>query len=207
MPGKPEKYLRCLDCDLLQSAPHLEIGESAHCPRCHGTLHTRKRNSIDHTLALVVAALALWVCSNFLTFMTFEFKGRSDSNTILTGVRVLYERGFGELAALIAFASIIAPIIYIIGMLYVLVPIRMGARPWKLGIVFRALVWLRPWSMLEIYLLGALVAIVKLGQLASIELGPASLAFGILILVWIGIGVTLDPREIWEHAWEDGRGL
>jgi len=206
MSGLTREHLRCLDCDLLQRAPHLEIGVSARCPRCHGTLHTRKRNSIDRTLALIIAALALWACSNFLTFMTFEFKGRSDSNTILTGVRLLYERGFGELAALIAFASIVAPFIYIIGMLYVLVPIRMGARPWKLGLVFRALVWLRPWSMLEIYLLGALVAIVKLGQLATIELGPASFSFGILILVWIGIGETLDPREIWDRAWEDGRG-
>jgi paraquat-inducible protein A len=207
MLGKPEEHLRCLDCDLLQRAPSLEIGESARCPRCGVTLYTRKPNSIDRTLALVIAALALWACSNFLPFMTFEFEGQSDSNTIATGVRILYERGFGELAVLIAFTSIAAPIIYIFGMLYVLVPIRMGARPWKLGLVFRALVWLRPWSMLEVYLLGALVAIVKLAELASIDPGPASIAFAALILVWIGIAATLDPREVWDRAWEDGRGV
>jgi paraquat-inducible protein A len=206
MMSEPEEFLRCLDCDLLQLVPHLEVGESARCPRCGVTLHTRKRDSIDRTLALVIAALALWACSNFLPFMTFEFKGQSDSNTIATGVRILYERGFGELAVLIAFTSIAAPIIYIVGMLYVLVPIRMGARPWKLGLLFRALVWLRPWSMLEVYLLGALVAIAKLAELASIDPGPASVAFVVLILVWIGIAVTLDPREVWDRAWEDQRG-
>ncbi len=135
--------------------------------------------------------------------MTFEFKGQSDANTIATGVRVLYERGFAELAVLIAFTSIVAPIVYLLGMLYLLVPIRLGARPWKLGPVHRALVWLRPWSMLEVYLLGALVAVVKL---ASIVPGPASLAFVILILVWMGIAATLDPREVWERAWEPDRG-
>lgn len=206
MPGEPEEYLRCLDCDLLQRAPHLEIGESARCPRCGVTLHTHKHDSIDRTLALVAAALVLWVCSNFLPFMVFEFKGQSDSNTIATGVRILYERGFGELAVLIAFTSIAAPIGYILGMLYVLVPIRLGARPWKLGLVFRALVWLRPWSMLEVYLLGGLVAVVKLAELASIVPGPASMAFVVLILVWIGIAATLDPREVWDRAWKDGRG-
>ena len=206
MPGQPEEYLRCLDCDLLQRAPHLEIGESARCPRCRVTLHTHRRDSINRTLALVAAALVLWACSNFLPFMVFEFKGQSDSNTIATGVRILYERGFGELAVLIAFTSIAAPIVYILGMLYVLVPIRLGARPWKLGLVFRALVWLRPWSMLEVYLLGGLVAVVKLAELASIVPGPASVAFVVLILVWISIAATLDPREVWDRAWKDGRG-
>jgi paraquat-inducible protein A len=206
MPGEPADYLRCLDCDLLQRAPHLEIGESARCPRCGATLHTHRRDSINRTLALVVAALFLWACSNFLPFMVFEFKGQSDSNTIATGVRILYERGFGELAVLIAFTSIAAPIVYILGMLYVLVPIRLGARPWKLGLVFRALVWLRPWSMLEVYLLGGLVAVVKLAELASIVPGPASVAFVVLILVWISIAATLDPREVWDRAWKDGRG-
>ena len=206
MPGQPEEYLRCLDCDLLQRAPHLEIGESARCPRCGVTLHTSRRDSIDRTLALVAAALVLWACSNFLPFMVFEFKGQSDSNTIATGVRILYERGFGELAVLIAFTSIAAPIVYILGMLYVLVPIRLGARPWKLGLVFRVLVWLRPWSMLEVYLLGGLVAVVKLAELASIVPGPASVAFVVLILVWISIAATLDPREVWDRAWKDGRG-
>jgi len=101
MLGEPEEYLRCLDCDLLQRAPRLEIGESARCPRCGAILHGRKRDSIDRTLALVIAAMVLWLCSNFLTFMTFEFKGQSDTNTIATGVRILYERGFAELAVLI----------------------------------------------------------------------------------------------------------
>ena len=97
--------------------------------------------------------------------------------------------------------------VYLLGMLYLLVPIRLGSRPWQLGPVHRALVWLRPWSMLEVYLLGALVAVVKLADLARIVPGPASVAFVALILVWVGIAATLAPREIWDRAWEGGRGV
>jgi len=207
MADQAEEYLRCLDCDLLQRPPRLEVGEAACCPRCGAIHHRRRRDGIDRSLALVSTALLLWMCSNFLPFMTFEFKGQSDSNTIATGVRVLYERGYGELAVLIAFTSVVAPIVYILGMLYVLVPIRLGARPWKLGPVYRALVWLRPWSMLEVYLLGALVAVVKLAELARIVPGPASLSFVALILVWIGIAATLDAREVWDRAWERPHGV
>jgi paraquat-inducible protein A len=206
MAEESAEYLRCLDCDLLQRAPHLAVGEGARCPRCGAVHHRRKRDGINRALALTSAALLLWVCSNFLPFMTFEFKGQSDQNTIATGVRILYERGFGELAALIAFTSVVAPIVYILGMLYVLVPLQLGARPWQLGPIHRALVWLRPWSMLEVYLLGALVAVVKLAELARIVPGPASYAFVALILVWIAIAEVLDPREVWERAWEPDRG-
>ena len=200
------ELLRCLECDLLQRAPELGPGQGARCPRCGAGHHRSRPGGIDKTLSLVIAGLVLWAVANLLPFMTFEFKGRSDTNTIATGVRLLYENGFWQLAALIAFTSILAPITYLLGMLYVLVPLRLGWRPWRLARVHRALIWLRPWSMLEVYLLGALVAVVKLGQLASIEPGPASAAFVILIGVWIAIGVTLDPRDVWKQAWEGSRG-
>ena len=194
--------VRCLDCDLLQHGPKLSAGTAARCPRCGAVLFREKANSLDRTLGLGFTALVLWALANIFPFMTFELHGESESNVILSGVIELYRNGAVALSALIFFTSILAPIVYIGGLLYTLVPIKLGWRaPGRAGCA-RFLVELREWSMLEVYLLGVMVAIIKLNQLASIKPGVAMFAFAALILVWSGCQSSLDPRIIW-RALED----
>lgn len=189
--------VRCLDCDLLQRGPSLRPRETARCPRCGSVLYREKTNSLERTLALTLTALILWAIANVYPFMTFEFKGESESNVIISGVIELYRNGAVALSALIFFTSILAPIIYIGGMLYVLVPVRFGWQWPGTTACFRMLVELRAWSMLEVYLLGVMVAVVKLDQLASIEPGVAMVAFATLIFVWSASEASLDPRVVW----------
>jgi paraquat-inducible protein A len=160
-------------------------------------LYRERANSLERTLGLTLAALVLWAVANIYPFMTFEFKGQSESNVILSGVIELYSNGAVALSAVILFTSILAPIFYIGGMLYVLVPIRFGWRMRGAIGCFRVLVELRSWSMLEVYLLGVMVAVIKLDQLASIEPGIAMGAFAALILVWSASQASLDPRVVW----------
>ena len=196
--GRPTVPLaRCLDCDLLQRGPDLRAGDAARCSRCGAVLYRQKANSLERTLGLMVAALVLWVLANVYPFMTFEFKGQSESNVILSGVIELYMNGAVALAAVILFTSIVAPIIYIGGMLYVLAPIRLGWQAPGATVCFRVLTELRAWSMLEVYLLGVMVAVIKLNQLASIEPGVAMGAFAVLIIVWSASQASLDPRVVW----------
>lgn len=189
--------VRCPDCDLLQRGPTLRPGEAARCSRCGFVLHRERANSLERTLVLTLTALVLWVVANIYPFMTFEFEGQSESNVILSGVIELYSNGAVALSAIILFTSIVAPIIYIFGMLYVLVPVRFGWRLPGRTACFRVLVELRAWSMLEVYLLGVIVAVVKLNQLASIEPGVAMGAFAALIVVWSASQSSLDPRLVW----------
>lgn len=190
-------FARCLDCDLLQRGPDLHPGEAARCCRCGSVLYRERANTLDRTLGLTLTALVLWVIANAYPFMTFEFKGQSESNVILSGVVELYSNGAVALSALILFTSIVAPILYIGGLLYVLVPVKFGWRAPGVAACFRVLVELRPWSMLEVYLLGVMVAVIKLNQLASIEPGIALGAFVALILVWSASQASLDPRVVW----------
>lgn len=189
---------RCLDCDLLQRGPVIQPGEAARCSRCGAVLFREKVNSLDRTLGLTFTALVLWIVANVFPFMTFEFGGESESNVILSGVIELYGNGAVALSVLILFTSVVAPIVYIGGMLYTLVPLKLGWRAPGLAACFRFLTELRSWSMLEVYLLGVMVAVIKLNQLAGIKPGVAMVAFAILILVWSASQASLDPRIIWQ---------
>ncbi len=199
-PGAQSRELtpaRCGSCDLLQAEPRLLGGDRAHCVRCGEMLQRGRPQSLDRTLALTLSAAILLGVANLLPFLSFEFQGRSSSNFILSGVFQLWRTGFGVVAAVVFFTTVVAPLVYLGGMLYVLVPLWRGQRPPALGPIFRWLIELRPWAMLEVYLLGVCVAVVKLGQLATIVPDPALFAFVALILIWAAAAASLDPRMVW----------
>ena len=191
--------IRCEECGLSQRVPDLADEQTLHCRRCGAHLYKQVRNTIDRTLALIVAALVLLAIANATPFMTFAFKGRTESNYILSGVIKLWQHGYWPLASLICFASILAPFAYILGMLYVLVPLRFGWRPWKVGPLFRRLDALRPWAMLDVYMFGVFVAVVKLSQLASISPGTGLYAYVALFLVWTAALAGLDAQVVWSR--------
>ena len=189
----------CHDCDLLLRGRQLAAGESAVCPRCGAVLARGKRDALDRTLALTLAALVCFSLANFYPFMTFSLEGRLQENTLMSGVISLAGAGLYPLAALIFAASIGVPLIKIAGLLYVLLPLKLGRRPWNLGFSYRLLEFLHPWGMLEVYMLGVLVAITKLAGMATIGLGTAFYAFVALIVLTTAASSTMDSRVVWER--------
>jgi len=193
------QQFRCPHCALPIQAPrHITVGRAAVCPRCGLHLFHEQVRTIDVGIALTLAALILFLIANLAPFMTFAYEGRQESNHIVTGIVNLYARGFIWLASLICFTSVVAPLVHMLGLLYVLVPLRLGRTPWRLGPTFRILHRLRKWAMLEVYLLGVIVAVVKLGQLATIEPGLGSYAFVALIFIWTAGAARVDARVVWE---------
>lgn len=191
--------IACHDCDLLLRPQRLAAGECACCPRCGAALARGKRDALDRTLALTLAALVCFALANLYPFMTFSFEGRLQENTLMSGVISLARDGLYPLAALIFAASIGVPLVKIAGLLYVLLPLKLGRRPWNLGLSYRLLEFLHPWGMLEVYMLGVLVAITKLSGMATIALGTAFYAFVALILLTTAASSTMDPRVVWER--------
>ena len=192
--------IECTDCGLLQRRVPLAPNQSAHCAVCDARLYREKPHGVEVALALTCAALLLLAIANLTVFMTFEFEGRSQSSRILSGVVGLFREGYGPLGALILFASVVVPVLHLAGMLFVLVPVHLGRSPRYLGPLFRRLQSLRTWSMLEVYLLGTFVAVIKLGQLASIELATAFYAYMILIVVVTAAYDALDARRVWSSV-------
>jgi paraquat-inducible protein A len=191
--------IACHDCDLLFRLPELPEGSSAWCERCGGLLRRRRRNSIERTLALAIAASVLWVVANAFPFLSFEMQGRITQTTLASGVFDLWEQGVHGVALLVAFTAIAAPLAQLTLLLYVLLPIHLGRVPWQMHRMFRLLRRIQPWSMMEVFLVGILVAVVKLVDLAEVVPGLALWAFGGLIVVLAGALSSLDPEAVWER--------
>ena len=189
----------CHDCDLLFPMPHLQRGEKALCPRCGALVLERKSYSLDYPLAMALTSLVLFIIANVNTLMKMNVGGRSESETIISGVNELYAQGYWEIAALVFIVSILAPLLKILCVFYVLMPLKFNIRLRYAKQAFRFYEILHPWAMTEVYMLGILVAIVKLADLATINTGIALYAFAALIPFMAATDSTLDDHEIWER--------
>jgi paraquat-inducible protein A len=196
-PGTP--IIACHECGLIQRMRALPDGASARCSRCGAPLYRERRDSIDHVVTLTIAALILFVLAHSFPFMTFKLEGREQVSTLLSGVIQLYRDGMWPLALLVFCAASFVPLLKLLGNLYVLLPLRLGRPPGGAAWVFRATEVIRPWAMMEVYLLGVIVAYVKLTDLARLELGIAVYSFVALIVVMVAAEAALDPRKVWER--------
>lgn len=195
--GVADSWLACPDCDLLHRAARVPTGGDARCRRCGALLYRERAEPVDRTLALALAAAVLFVVANLLPFLAFEMQGRVTETTLASGVEQLWQEGHGLLAAVVFGTAIGAPGLEIGLLLYVLLPLRVGRRPPQLARAFRLLRRVQPWSMMEVFLIGILVSLVKLADLATLIPGLALVAFGLLIPALAGAAETLDPRAVW----------
>jgi paraquat-inducible protein A len=187
----------CHECGLIHRMRALPDGASARCRRCGATLYRERRDSLNRVLMLTVAALILFVLAHTFPFMTFKLEGREDTSELLTGVLMLYRDGMWPLALLVFFTASLAPLLKLLGNLYVFLPLKLGWRGFGLARVFRYTEIVHPWAMMEVYVLGVIVAYVKLTDFAHIELGIAVYSFVALILTMVAAEAVLDPREVW----------
>jgi paraquat-inducible protein A len=196
----PEELVACHDCDLVHRISPHEEGTSGRCIRCGSRLFSTRRNSIERSLALAVAGAVLLVVANSFPFLSFDMQGRVTETTLWSGVRELYDEEMRVLAALVFVTAVLAPAVQLGLLLYVLVPLHWGRVPWQLAGCFRFLRRVQPWSMMEVFLIGILVALVKLSALAEIVPGLAIWTFAVLILVLAAATVSLDPRAVWRRV-------
>jgi paraquat-inducible protein A len=196
--------MACHDCDLLQTIPAVPEGSAALCRRCGTVLIQNKPKSFQRPLALLLAGLILFVMFNAFPFLTFKKEGLEHKTHVVTGVRQLSDQGMPELAALVAFNLIIAPGLQLLASLYVLVPVSLNRKIPGMFRVFRYLRLLQPWHMVEIYMLGVLVSMVKLAKMAQIVPGVAVFSLTAFIFVMAAASAAIDPHEVWER-WEAPR--
>src|SRR5499427_8295290 len=194
----------CPDCDLLQNVPELPSGGKARCPRCGFTVASRSANPIDLPLALTITALILVVIANTSPLMSLSAVGRYASTTIIGGAYEMWVEGQQITAAIVAFCAVIAPAGYILFMLTVLLAARRPPAPAWVNEMLRGAELMKPWSMNEVMMLGILVALIKIAELASVEPGIGMYAVGALVILFPAIMVTFDPGEIWQRVeWAD----
>jgi len=188
----------CHDCDLLNQLPD-EVTATLLCARCGAVLHRYRPNSIDRSLALTLSALTLFIVALSFPFLAMKSGGFIQETRLLTGIMELWRQELYGLATLVLFTCVLIPLGQIAGLLYLLAPLKWSLPAPHAMRVFRLLRHVAPWGMLEIFMLGILVALVKLGKMATIVPGISVFAFGLLVLVMAAAISALDPPLLWER--------
>ncbi|MGD8285280.1 MAG: paraquat-inducible protein A [Desulfobacterales bacterium] len=170
------------------------------CPRCGATLHERKPNSIARTWALVLAAFIFYIPANVLPITTVISLGKAQSDTIMSGVIYFLHTGMWPIALVIFLASIFIPLLKLLALIFLLISIQRKSR-WRQQDrtrLYRMVEVIGRWSMVDIFVVTILVALVHLGGLATIHAGPGALFFGAVVVITMFAAMSFDPRLIWD---------
>jgi len=191
--------IACHECDLIHNVPPMPARAAAVCVRCGAVLFRVKVDSVNRTIAWTISGLILYVVAITFPFLAMKSGSIVQETGLLSGIRQLFEQGIIPLAILVLLTCVVIPLIQMLGLLYIFIPLKLNLRV-KLAIpVFRMFQHVKPWSMMEIYMLGILIAMVKLGKMATIVPGLAVVAFGLLIFVLNFAITAVDSHMVWER--------
>jgi paraquat-inducible protein A len=177
-------------------------GHGASCLRCGAALHLRKPDSVSRTAALMVAATILYLPANIFPVMSFISLGQGEPSTILGGVEELASGGMWPLALLVFFASITVPCLKLVGLAIMLVSVRRGwtGRLRDRTRLFFIIEFIGRWSMIDVFMVSILVALVQLGALVTIEPGFGAVCFCAVVILTMFAALSFDPRLMWDAA-------
>ena len=190
------------DCSLLVHVQaHLHRARAT-CPRCHAALHARKSNSMARTWALLIAAAILYVPANVFPIMRVTSLGATQSDTIVSGVIYLLVHGMWPLALVVFIASVAVPFtkLGVIACLLISVHTRSKWRTKDRTRMYRITEAVGRWSMIDIYVVTILVALVQLGALATIEAQAGAVFFGAVVVITMFAAESFDPRLLWDAS-------
>ncbi len=193
----PARLRECQHCGQLQVLPPLPPASRVVCMRCEAVLRHTHHDPIGVPLALNITALIPFLVASSSVLLTVSRAGQTHLADLFTGPVGLEQTGWWELSAVVVFTTFAAPLAKVLAMIAVLVGVQIGHPPRELRGLFAWVERLRPWSMIEVYLLAVFVAYVRLGVLARIELGPALYALAGLMLTMVTADATLDSEAVW----------
>ncbi|WP_213939644.1 paraquat-inducible protein A [Pseudomonas sp. dw_612] len=195
--AKTDQLIICEHCDCVYEKVTLAKHQKTLCTRCGGVLQRYNGLTLEQRLALTLTALMLWIFANFFPIMSISLKGLKNSATLWDSVLALSLGPITFIAMVAAISMIIAPIFQLLLLIWVLVFALKGQRSPGFRFCMRWLETLRPWSMLEVCLLGAMVAVIKLAGLLDVLPGIGLFALAVLSLMMIRIAGR-DIRDLWD---------
>lgn len=195
--GRSLGLLVCLQCRATVRALRVPYPR---CPRCHAHLHQRKPHSLALTAALLICAAILYIPANLLPVMYTTTLFDEERDTIMSGVLVLLHSGSWPIALLVFIASIVVPLLKIIALSVVLFSAWCGTARYRThhSGLFRMVEFIGRWSMLDVYAISLLVALVQIRSLAYVAVGWGALAFGAVVVLTMFASRTFDERLLWE---------
>ena len=187
----------CHECDLLQREPIVPPGGMARCRRCDALLFRHIPDSIDRGLAYTLGAAILFIVANMFPIVGLEVQGTLNAASLYGAVEAIWDNKMEGVATLVFITTILIPAVEISLMLYVLLPLKFGRLPGEMASILRVLQSVRPWSITQVFILGVLVALVKLAHLATVVPGVSLWAFGGLIFLLTAAVSNFNTHELW----------
>ena len=195
----------CRDCGHFQTVPAMPPGHVAHCLRCDAALRRTRHNTLGRGLALYMTALCLFLICCTQSLMTVGTFGLNHTATLFSGPAGFGQYGIWPLAAVVAFMTIIAPMLRLVLIIYVLIGLRLRHPPVHLRKAFAWADRLRPWAMVDVFLLGLFVAFAELPSQLHTNIGASLYALLALMIVLVTADAVLDREAVWEEM--DKRGI
>ncbi len=194
---------RCHTCGLLARMPQQG---NALCPRCQSRLHLRRPNSVSTTWALWLAAAILYLPANLLPVMTVVYLGAGQPDTIMSGIIYLFLNGNWPLALIVFVASMVIPILKLLALAYLLVSVQRESawRKRQRTLLYRITELIGRWSMVDVFVVALLAALVQLDAFATISPGLGASAFAAVVILTMLAAMSFDPRLIWDHTFARG---
>ncbi|MGN6578377.1 MAG: paraquat-inducible protein A [Bordetella sp.] len=191
--------IACEHCASVQRRLSLRRGELAACERCGTVLWRYSRLTLNDWLAIALAGFVVFCIANAFPVARIEVYGAQRSATLLDAIAITWQQHHWSVAIMTGTAGFALPLLQLLALLWVLVPLARGRLPAHKAQICRRLGWLRPWSMVPVFLLGAIVSLVKLAGSVQVHVGLGLPAFGLLAVLLTMLG-RLSPRALWRHA-------
>lgn len=198
MADRPAQFIACHECDLLQRDIPLNPGCTASCRRCGAVLYRNATDSIDRTLAYTLAAAILFLVANLFPIFSIEVQGDRSAITLFGAVLSLWDQEMRSISLLVFVTAMLVPALELFSLSYLLLPLRLGVTPPRYTLFMRTLQFIEPWGMVEVFMLGVLVSLVKLTNSFRVIPGAALWSFGLLTLLLAAAAASFSARDVWE---------
>lgn len=199
------ELIACHECDALLHKPRLGGRDVARCPRCDALLYRSGSAQLERICALALAALVTFVIAQAFPILEMDVNGNRVRTTLIGALDSLWQQDMRLVAVMVFCSTVLFPLVEMAALLYLLFPMRRGVVPPAFNLVLRAIQLVRPWGMIEVFMLGILVTIVKMVSLAHVVPEAALFAFAALTLM-LAVVVMFDPCTLWDIADDLRRG-
>jgi len=187
----------CHACDLVHRGDALSATERTRCARCRAVLNRSQGARVDTAIAIALSALVLFLLANAYPLVEFHVNGATRTTTLIGAALGLYHAGHAALSLLVLSTTVLAPLAQILALLYLLLPLRRKRRARRQRTVFRLLMQIRPWAFVEVFMLGAVVALVRLSAFAKVVPGIALICCGLLMMSLAALTGRTSPEQFW----------
>lgn len=206
MSYQTKPLIACRECDLLLWEIPLSPNEVACCRCCGAALYRNSPDSLNRTLVFSLTAAILFIIANAYPILGIEIQGTRNATNLYGAVLSLWSQEMRMISSLVCVTTILVPAIELTMMIYLLLPLSMRRIPPGIGLILRILQSVKPWGMVDVFMLGVLISLVKLTDSSSIIPGVALWSFGGLTLFLAAVAVSFNPRDVWARLDREPHG-